>query len=726
MYIETMGKVLSQTLHENGDLAVIVPTPMNSKAKKLVDDFLLKWMKEAGILNRVGAVHVILPDMPTTKTLPLRELRKGWERVLRDIGIFSPQVKRILVLGETKVLRVCVPGLGAEIGDAHGTIFKLENGLELVPTFELKDWELKHVRPWMERDILRLLKLTRPEAPLPYLNEITPGKKKRIVIDLETTGLTHEDIITAVGIQWSDTERAIYTNHESTKSLYELIRELPELADEFWFHNSQFDLSFMGAEFRQRTFGKIHDTMIRSKSRGELVNSLKHLGNVYTARPGNYAWHVPGTEHRYDDPAYIAEDLDVTWRLAKIFDKDGSREVVKLMEEAAVMACEQTIRGSAIDLPVLDNLVSEGRTYIDRAYPELCTKYGCNINSNDELIESLKDQGYSFVTYTKTGKESITTEVLEGQGLYDIVEYRKAQKLDSSFVAKIRSLIRKDGLLPHIQTMMGARTGRSTMRDFNHQQAGRKGPVKKLLISRFKNGKIAAVDLAQAELRAACLLADDDVMAEWLMSVDAHRVNAANAFQVAFEEVTDDQRTAAKTVVFRLVYGGGAQTDGQKRVEEYLRGKFKKLFKWLDSVGYKAMRENSVTDYWGKTCGLLDLLDYRGKGGVRRAGINSPIQGLASHFAIWITVRIWKLFRELGLQSLVLFGVHDSIVMDVHPDEEEKVTQVVRQAFRDLLTMTSLQKLRLSGKLAIEGELQFGSSWADTKNGEKILCSTLM
>ncbi len=384
----------------------------------------------------------------------------------------------------------------------------------------------------------------------------------------------------------------------------------------------------------------------------------------------------------------------------------------------------QRYKGSAIDLEVLDNIAIEGHKLAVRLKEELDIKYAVDIASNDLLTARLTELGYRLGKKTKTGKLSIDDEVLEEQDLLDILEWRKAQKLDSSFVGKIKNLIRPDGFLPHEQKAMAAKTGRTTMTNYNHQQSGRRGPVKGLLISRFEGGEISSVDLAQNELRTSCYISEDEVMREWLEKTDAHRFNASMAFNVPFDEVTDEQRTDAKTVVFRLIFGGSAITEGQKVVEAYLRKEFKKFFRWSDSIKREGMSNLEVTDLFGKTCGLKEILDNRGKWAVGRSAINSPIQGLASHCAIYITVRIWELFRECDMQSLVLFGVHDSIVCDCHPNEKELLIKATQQAFKDLFSW-GLKDIPMAHKLPLEGELQFGKSLADTKNGEKIKCSTL-
>lgn len=671
-------------------------------------------MKHDGLRNAVHSVHVMYGERVYDKMPPLKALRAGWIRVQKEIQVFSPNTKRILFVGDTKSLRVLIPGLEGDMDSAHGTLFKLGEWI-VVPTF--KDQGLHHQEAWIKRDIQRCLKLTRPTEPLPYLTELPHNCFTAMVIDLETTGLDpFTDTITTLGLQWSNTERAVITGEAIWPTIARLIDY--EASIPFIFHNAQFDLGFLGTEFRKSTYGRIRDTMVRAKARGELVASLKHLGNYYTARPGNYAWHDAGTKHSFDEPAYICEDLDVTWRLWQLWQNDGLKPVVELMERAVSMTATQTYEGTAINRPLLDKLVEDGLAAKAILHDELVTEYGVDPNKTDELIAVLTERGYVFSKKTESGKDALTSDVLEEYGLDKLLEYRKLAKLDSAFVGKMQSLIRSDGMLPHRQTMLGADTGRSTMSDYNHQQSGRKGPVRQLLVSRFENGLIGAVDLAQAELRVACYVSGDEVMAEWLQQKDAHRLNASMAFNVSFDEVTEDQRFQAKAVVFRTIYGGRPITDGQKTVHAYLEGKFAKLFKWIYTTRDEAIKRNVVTDPWGKTRNLLKVLDYKGKWAVGRAGINSPVQGLASHLAIWLTVRCWELFQENLLESKVLFGVHDSIIFDVHPSEVQPVTLLVQQAFREL----PLHLFPLHEKLPITGELQFGSNFATVKEGMKILC----
>ncbi len=721
-YIENFGSYSGLCFDNDGDLAIVLESPPPLAKKGLLTTEIENWIvKTFG--KRLASVHVIYPHQKDKKKVQLRELRIGWKRVYTEIKTLSPTVKRILIMGGSEVInKVIVPGIDKGLADIHGTIFTLPCGLEVVPTWNKV---FPHMRKWFERDIERFKTLIKDKQPLTYQSTIKDIWSNKLVVDLETSGLTSWDnYITTLGIRFN-TGRALIIGNDKVQEAIKFLIDCLYNGIQIWMHNAQFDSGFLGQDFidAARETGNVHCTLIRSRSDGELVNSLKHLGILYTDRPGNYAW-IKG-EFRFDDTSYVCEDLETTWQLSNKYDSFNP-PVVQLMEEAIIMAAEQTIKGSALDVGKLDTLAEDGAKLVWELRDELTQKYGVDPGSNKDLIPVLQARGYEFHKLTDKGEFALDVEVLTELGLTDIVEFRQAQKLDSTFIGKMKSLIRADGTIPHHQNILAARTGRTTMSNYNHQQSGKKGPVKKLLISRFEGGSIFSVDLAQAELRVNCYLTNDEQMAAWLLRGDAHRENAANAFGIAKEDVTEDQRFEAKAIVFKATYAGRPVTAGEKRVYVYLRKEFKKLFKWIDSQFELGKNAQFVTEAFGKKINLTDIQDYKGKWAAGRVAVNGPVQGTASNIAIWLTVRLWKLFKKHNLQSLVLFGIHDSIVGDIHPDEIDIVIKLVQQAFADISVYCPIyNNYPLMKVLGIEGELQIAANWFDTKSAIKIACSSL-
>lgn len=714
------------------DLAVVFEHGACLNEKKLT------WLKSSGILDRLASLHVVYPyDKVKEKKVPLKALRNGWKRVCYEIEALSPSVKRILVLCSSDLLNKCiVPELDAAVDTAHGTIFNIKlitNTIECVPTFysseiklkalygnpmEIKEVIPEHQRQWFNRDVKRFLNLKKPISPLSYITSLPDlSDYQDIVIDLETEGLdAFYDKITTIGIQWSDSDRALITN-DFTGHI-ETIKQLLRNGSHITYHNGQFDLSFFDDEYRKLSLGKTHCTLSRARATGELNASLKHLVTLYTSSPGNYAWIVPGVPFNFTDPQYVCEDIDGTWQLMRKFKQYDTLPVVKLFEECIVMAADQTINGSYIDIDALNTIETDSKSTVARLESELTLKYGVHPNKNDELIPSLQAKGYKFTKRTKGGdKYALDEEVLEEFQLLDILEYRKAAKLDSAFVGKLKALIRPNNTMPHIQSLLAATTGRSTMSRFNWQQAGKKGPVKGLLISRHKDGFIFNVDLQGAELNVAAYISNDRKFAKALLLNDMHSVNASKAFEIPLEMVRKPyERHETKTFTFRAIYLGRPQNDMQQRVYDFLKTEYKVLFDCLEDMRQQSMRDNKITDYYGKTNNLLDILDYRNKWAVGRSGANSPIQGLSSHIAFEITLYIWK--RLINMRSLCLFGVHDSVVLDVHPDEFDEVIQIVKDAFTNLWN-TIIKDLPLFKHLPMKGDLVIARSWGQSEESNE-------
>lgn len=698
------------------DLAIVFEWTENG----LLTDKFMNWLHTSKIIDRLASVHIIYPHKHNPeKNVPRREQKIGWKRVCYEVEALSPTVKRVLVLcGSDMLNKVIVPQLDKAMDHAHGMIFDVKlvtKTVQLVPTFiEIPE----HIKQYFHRDVWRFKNLVKPPAPLKHIepNWTEIANADKIVIDLETTGFnSYCDKVTTLGIQWSKYNRSLIT-----ENVYESIDKLCNFnKPDFFFHNAQFDLAFLGDKFRKSVVGRTHCTMLRARATGELVANLKHLGTLYTDSPGNYAWINPDEEFSFDDPKYVCEDLDVTWKLSEYFSKYDALPVVQLFEKCAVMAADQTYNGSMIDQEKLKTIESDLGIEVQKQEQALTEKYGVNPNSNDELVDALIEKGYKLTKKTKSGKKmALDEEVLENLGLADILEYRKTSKLHGTFLKKLNRLMRDNGTLPHQQSLLAARSGRSTMSEDNLQQWPKEGPVKPLLVSRFPGGYIANVDLQGAELNAVAYLANSKKFARILATKDAHSINAAKAFDIPIEQVRKPvERHVTKTTTFKIIYGGFPRTDQEKRVHEFLKSEYPEIFRLLDGFGKESMDNKRIADeLYGKVNNLLDIFVYRGKWGVKRAGLNSPIQGLSSHIAFEITYYIWR--HLINLRSLCLFGVHDSVVIDIHPDELDTVIDIVKDAFKNIWN-TPLARLPIFKMLPLRGDLIIGTSWGNCEESNE-------
>ena len=72
--------------------------------------------------------------------------------------------------------------------------------------------------------------------------------------------------------------------------------------------------------------------------------------------------------------------------------------------------------------------------------------------------------------------------------------------------------------------------------------------------------------------------------------------------------------------------------------------------------------------------------------------------------------------KELqGMQSCIVNTVHDSIVIDVHPDEVDSVLDVIKNTNDKLKIIVDKQfKIDLNVPLVLEAKI--GNNWLDTKD----------
>jgi DNA polymerase-1 len=91
--------------------------------------------------------------------------------------------------------------------------------------------------------------------------------------------------------------------------------------------------------------------------------------------------------------------------------------------------------------------------------------------------------------------------------------------------------------------------------------------------------------------------------------------------------------------------------------------------------------------------------------------INYPIQGTAFHCLLWSFIQINKISIAEGWRSRLIGQVHDSMVLDVHPDELNHVASTIqRVTCKDLPKAWSW----IIVPLEVEADLcPVDASWAD-------------
>jgi DNA polymerase I-like protein with 3'-5' exonuclease and polymerase domains len=286
----------------------------------------------------------------------------------------------------------------------------------------------------------------------------------------------------------------------------------------------------------------------------------------------------------------------------------------------------------------------------------------------------------------------------------------------SSFVDGISVYTKPDGFLHVSLTQHITSTGRFSGRNPNMQNMPRGGtfPVKKVFVSRWEGGQIMEADFAQLEFRAAAFLSQDKVaMEEIATGFDVHSYTA-KVISDAGEPTT---RQEAKAHTFAPLFGatGYGRSKAVAAYYEHFTKKYDGVAKWHKELGNEAMRFMKITNVSGRQYAFPDVT-RRSNGSVTHFTMikNYPVQGFATGDVVPVVlIEIEKNLQ--GLHSCVVNSVHDSVVIDVHPDETDQVIQVIKNMNNGLNKLVEdAYGVTMNVPLLLEAKL--GPNWLENED----------
>ena len=236
---------------------------------------------------------------------------------------------------------------------------------------------------------------------------------------------------------------------------------------------------------------------------------------------------------------------------------------------------------------------------------------------------------------------------------------------------------------------------------------------------------IVNLDYSQQELRVACMLSGDEVMAEQFASgVDFHTGTAVRMLGKTVAEVSKLDRRIAKICNFLVVFGGGADAlagmlkIGKPLAQDYIDSyyaTFKRLGAYLQQCVRDARASGSSWAVWKPhgwahrrmvtDVGLTGDTKYaKGlRGHCERVAMNNPIQNVANCFSLASIARAVSYVLDTGVPAEVNLPVHDSIAMYVRRSHWQEVAHEVRRLM--LAYETGIVKLKVDAEV---GERDLG------------------
>lgn len=286
----------------------------------------------------------------------------------------------------------------------------------------------------------------------------------------------------------------------------------------------------------------------------------------------------------------------------------------------------------------------------------------------------------------------------------NILMYRKFAKIKNTYIDVYKKLIKERGDIIHTtfnQTLTS--TGRLSSSEPNLQNIPTRDDfgknLRKIFVSKFENGKIISADYNQIELR---LLADmsneEDLIEAYKNGKDIHTLTASQIFRVPTLYITPEQRREAKAVNFGIIYGisdyGLSQNikSSVERAKNYIKSYFKRyphVKEFMDyNVSYAKEHGYAITKF-GRIRKIPELKSskYHTRAFGERVAMNMPLQGTASDIIKLAMIKVYGRMQNENLKSQLILQIHDELIVDVYPGEEERVENILKTEMEDVVKL---------------------------------------
>ncbi len=407
---------------------------------------------------------------------------------------------------------------------------------------------------------------------------------------------------------------------------------------------------------------------------------------------------------------YASEDVDVTFRLYKIFLENLKNEkltnIYEVFEKPLIkILAFMEINGIKINSSFLKNLSEKFAKRIEELEKKIfkLSKKKFNIGSTKQLGEIMYNElKISSLKRTKKGSFATSANVLEdlaykGHELPKLVlDWRQVSKLKNTYSDSLPEYINKKSGRVHSSFLLAATTtGRLASSDPNLQNIPIKSEEGKDIRKAFiaeKDNLLVSADYNQIEMRILADLADvKELKKAFKNNEDIHTLTASQVFNVDIKKVNQEIRRKAKAINFGIIYGisqyGLAKQImvSNNEAEEFLKSYFKKFPEIKDYMKetIKFCRKSGyVNNIFGRRTHIKGINDknYNVRNFQERAAINAPIQGSASEIMRLAMIRLKKEFDNIDNQKTkMLLQIHDELIFEVPKNDLNKISNLIKK-----------------------------------------------
>jgi len=344
-----------------------------------------------------------------------------------------------------------------------------------------------------------------------------------------------------------------------------------------------------------------------------------------------------------------------------------------------------------------------------------------NIGSPAQLSEVLFTKLQLPIAGIKKGKTGYSTgqkELDKLRGQHPIIELiertRELAKLKNTYVDTLPLLADENGRIHTTFNQDVASTGRLSSTNPNLQNIPVRSDLGRRIREAFvpEQGNVfVSADYSQFELRLAAVLAGDEkLINDFNDGADIHTKTASEAYGIPLEEVTKNQRRAAKVINFGVLYGmsphglsaatGMSFTEAKSFIDQYflLRAPIRQF---IDATLEKAKNEGYVETYFGRRRPTPDVSssNFMVRESAKRAAANMPIQGTEADLMKMAMLEVDEKLGNLGQQVL---QIHDSILIECPEANAENVAELLK---------TTMENIYPELKVKLKVDVTTGKNW---------------
>ncbi len=411
-------------------------------------------------------------------------------------------------------------------------------------------------------------------------------------------------------------------------------------------------------------------------------------------------------------------------------DRGGTRLLADIELPLVDLLAKMEQTGIAVDTEHLEALESHFASEVRNAAEEAFAVIGKEINlgSPKQLQVVLFDE--LDMPKTKRTKTGYTTDADALQALYvktehpfllHLLRHRDVTRLRQTIEGLLKT-VAGDGRIHTTFNQLIAATGRLSSTDPNLQnipvrtEEGRR-IREAFVVGRSPDGvsyeSLMTADYSQIEMRIMAHLSEDTVLIEAFRSgQDFHSITAARVFDVPAAAVTSEMRAKIKAMNYGLAYGlsafglsqqlGIEPGEARGLMEEYFLT-FGGIRDYLAGVVEEARKTGFTETIKGRRRYLPDLTsDNRQRREIaERMALNAPIQGSAADLIKIAMLNVDRAIAAGGLRSRMLLQVHDELVFEVAPGEQDALEALVRREMAGAAELT----------VALDVSVGTGRSW---------------